>query len=66
MSRTILAALLVGAALPAGAACNFDGNDEITNPFATGCGDVLFTYTDADNSGNHIALGFRRPYRSPR
>ncbi len=51
MSRTILAALLAGAALPAGAACIFDGNDEITNPFATGCGDVLFTYTDADNSG---------------
>ena len=32
MSRTILAALLAGAALPAGAACIFDGNDEITNP----------------------------------
>ena len=61
MSRAILAALLAGAALPAGAACNFDGNDEITNPFATGCGDVLFTYTDADNSGNHIALGFPPP-----
>ena len=61
MSRTILAALLAGAALPAGAACIFDGNDEITNPFATGCGDVLFTYTDADNSGNHIALGFPPP-----
>ena len=61
MSRAILAALLAGAALPAGAACIFDGNDEITNPFAIGCGDVLFTYTDADNSGNHIALGFPPP-----
>ena len=61
MTRTILAALLAGAALPAGAACIFDGDDEITNPFATGCGDVLFTYTDDDNSGNHIALGFPPP-----
>ena len=57
----MLAALLAGAALPAGAVCNFDADDEITNPFAPGCGDVLFTYTDNDNEGTHIALGYAPP-----
>jgi hypothetical protein len=61
MSRAILAALLFGAALPAAAVCTFDNDGEITNPFAAGCGDVLFTYTDDDNSGTHIALGYPPP-----
>ncbi len=61
MSRAILAALLLGAALPAAAACDFDNDGEITNPFAPGCGDVLFTYTDNDNSGTNIALGYAPP-----
>ncbi len=61
MSRAILAALLSGAALPAAAACVFDSSGEITNPFAPGCGDVLLTYTDNDNSGARIALGYPPP-----
>ena len=61
MSRAILAALLLGAALPAAAVCDFDNDGEITNPFAPGCGDVLFTYTDNDNSGTNIALGYAPP-----
>jgi hypothetical protein len=36
-------------------------NDEITNPFEPGCGDVILTYTESDNSGNNIALGFPVP-----
>ena len=61
MSRAVLAALLFGAALPAAADCIFDSDGEITNPFAPGCGDVLFTYTDDDNSGTNIALGYPPP-----
>jgi len=61
MSRAILAATLYGVALPASAACIFDSDGEITNPFATGCGDVLFTYTDNDNTGTGIALGYPPP-----
>ena len=61
MSRALLAALLVGVALPASAACIFDSAGEITNPFAPGCGDVLFTYTDNDNTGTGIALGYPPP-----
>ena len=61
MSRALAALLLAGAALPAAAACDFDADGEITNPFAAGCGDVLFTYTDADNSGQNIALGYPPP-----
>ena len=61
MSRALLAALLLGAALPAAAVCEFDNDGEITNPFAPGCGDVLFTYTDNDNSGTNIALGYAPP-----
>jgi hypothetical protein len=36
-------------------------NDEITNPFEPGCGDVILTYTESDNTGNNIALGFPVP-----
>ena len=50
-------AFLLGAAGPAGAACVIDANGEITNPFANGCGNVIFTYTENNNLGNNIALG---------
>jgi hypothetical protein len=43
------------------AACIIDANDEITNPFEPGCGDVILTYTDSDNTGNNIALGYPVP-----
>src|SRR6185503_11620903 len=33
----------------------------ITNPFAPGCGDVIFTYTENDNAGTNIALGYPPP-----
>ncbi len=61
MRRRLLATLLAGAALPAAADCNFDADGEITNPFAADCGDVIFTYTDADNAGTDIALGYAPP-----
>ena len=51
LSRTAGFALLCGAALPAGADCFIDANGEITNPFAPGCGDVIFTYTANNNAG---------------
>ena len=47
--------------LHAHAACVIDVNDEITNPFEPGCGDLVLTYTENDNSGNNIALGFPVP-----
>jgi Zinc carboxypeptidase len=34
---------------------------EITNPFEPGCGDVILTYTESDNTGANIALGFPVP-----
>jgi hypothetical protein len=52
---------LCAAALPAGAACVIDAHGEITNPFAPGCGDVIFTYTANDNAGTNIALGYPPP-----
>ncbi len=65
MARTLIRAAGIAAlsfaAFPAGAACVFDGNGEITNPFEPGCGDVLFTYTENDNFGTNIALGYPPP-----
>jgi len=61
LSRAVTLALLAGAAGPAAAACVFDVNGEITNPFSPGCGDVVFTYTESDNLGTNIALGFPPP-----
>jgi hypothetical protein len=52
---------LLCSALPADAACVIDANGEITNPFEPGCGDVLFTYTENDNAGTSIALGYPPP-----
>jgi murein tripeptide amidase MpaA len=61
LSRAAGLALLSAAALPAGADCVIDANGEITNPFAPGCGDVVFTYTQNDNLGTNIALGYAPP-----
>jgi hypothetical protein len=61
VKRAVAAALLAAAAGPAAAACVIDANGEITNPFAPGCGDVLFTYTENDNLGTNIALGYPPP-----
>ena len=61
MRRAWLAALLACSALPAAADCEFDSDGEITNPFEPGCGDVVFTYTESDNSGTDIALGYPPP-----
>ncbi|MCH8931330.1 MAG: hypothetical protein IIA98_10530, partial [Proteobacteria bacterium] len=55
----VLAGLLVSA--NASAQCLFDQFNEIVNPFAPGCGDVRFTYTENDSSGLNIALGFPPP-----
>ncbi len=68
MARTVafaaigaLAALAAGTATPALAACNIDNTGEIVNPFEPGCGDVMLTYTEADNTGNNVALGYPVP-----
>lgn len=61
LNRAVALALLAGAAGPAAAACVIDANGEITNPFAPGCGDVIFTYTENDNLGTSIALGYPPP-----
>jgi zinc carboxypeptidase len=52
---------LLAAAFPAGADCDFDLHGEITNPFEPGCGDVIFTYTENDNSDTNIPLGYPPP-----
>jgi zinc carboxypeptidase len=59
--RAAVVAALAATAPQAGAACVFDGNGEITNPFEPGCGDVQFTYTENDNLGTSIALGYPPP-----
>ena len=51
LSRAACIVLLCGAAMRAGAECVFDADGEITNPFQPGCGDVIFTYTENDDSG---------------
>ncbi len=61
LSRSVGATLLLAAAQPAGAACIFDNDGEITNPFAAGCGDVLLTYTENNNAGTNVALGYPPP-----
>jgi predicted deacylase len=50
----------LGFAAIARADCTFE-NDEITNPFAAGCGDVVLEYTESDDSGHSIALGYPVP-----
>ncbi len=64
MARALIRAaalLLLAGARPGWTACIFDANDEITNPFEAGCGDVMLRYTESDNSGNNIALGYPVP-----
>lgn len=65
MARTVRWGLAILAAVAAApvthAACIINANDEITNPFEPGCGDVILTYTESDNTGNNIALGFPVP-----
>jgi hypothetical protein len=61
LSRAAAFALLCSAAVPAGAACVINASGEITNPFEPGCGDVIFTYTESDNAGTNIALGYPPP-----
>jgi len=61
LNQVIAAVLLLAAAQEARAACIFDQNNEITNPFAPGCGDLVFAYTQNDNTGANIALGYPPP-----
>jgi hypothetical protein len=60
-TRSLLAASMLLGARCATAACIIDATDEITNPFEPGCGDVIFTYTQSDDSGVNIALGYAPP-----
>ncbi len=43
------------------ALCNFDSEGTISNPNDPACKDARFTYTENDNSGDNIALGFTPP-----
>ena len=56
----VCGACLLGGAPSAWGACQFQ-NDEIVNPFEPGCGDVLLRYTEADNTGDNVALGYPVP-----
>ena len=61
-ARTVIVCgVCLFAATPAAwSACRFQ-NDEIVNPFEAGCGDVMLTYTESDNTGTNIALGYPVP-----
>jgi hypothetical protein len=61
LSRAVAALLALAAAPVTRATCVIDQSGEITNPFAPGCGDFVFTYTVNDNIGSNIALGFAPP-----
>ena len=61
LRRAVSALLLAGSTPAAWSACVFDNNGEITNPFAPGCGDVMFTYTENNDFGGNIALGYPPP-----
>jgi hypothetical protein len=61
LSRAVAVALFAAAAGPAAAACVIDANGEITNPFAAGCGNVVLTYTESDDLGANVALGYAPP-----
>ena len=58
LTAVLLATIACGTAE---AACVIDNAGEITNPFAAGCGDVMLTYTQNDNTGNNVALGYPVP-----
>lgn len=60
MRRALLASVALACAAPAGAACTFI-NNEISNPFSSGCGDVILTYVESAPSTNQIALGYPPP-----
>ena len=51
---TLAGFLLLGTG--ARAACVFDADFEITNPFDPTCGGVVLTYTEDDNAGSNVAL----------
>jgi hypothetical protein len=59
--RSLIALSALAGARCAFAACVIDVTDEITNPFETGCGDVVYTYTQSEDAGTNIALGFTPP-----
>src|SRR5262245_61971971 len=61
MARALIAFLLaIVPGLTLQAACLFVDN-EIVNPFDPGCGDVVLTYTENDNTGTNVALGYPVP-----
>jgi hypothetical protein len=59
-ARTTLALVAVLLAPAAQGACTFTGN-EISNPFAPGCGDVILTYVVSAVNPNEIELGYDPP-----
>ena len=66
MSRSAACRVLAGAALlawsaTAGAACEFDSQGTITNPSDPSCRDVMFVYTESDNTGSNVAIGYPVP-----
>jgi Zinc carboxypeptidase len=65
MAHSVRLALAVVVALSGAhvsdAACVIDANSEIANPFEPGCGDVILAYTESDDLGNNVALGYPVP-----
>src|SRR5690606_25124710 len=62
LTRVAIAALLLGAALPAAAACNITQNGEYTNYEHPGCGDVILRFTQhSTNTPTDIVLGYPVP-----
>jgi hypothetical protein len=57
----LLPAVLLLAGASVRADCLFDDDFEITNPFDPSCGGVIRTYTENDNTGTQIALGYPVP-----
>ncbi|MBA3562941.1 MAG: hypothetical protein H0W33_02820 [Gammaproteobacteria bacterium] len=61
MMRLLLPFAALAFAAPALGDCVFDANFEITNPFDASCGGVIRTYTEDNNVGTNIALGYPVP-----
>ncbi len=57
-ARTLILLLVADAV---SAACQFDSRGTITNPSDPSCRDAMFTYTENDNTGSRVAIGYPVP-----
>jgi len=61
LTQTIFLFIAFLGAAQTWAVCNFDSQGTISNPNDPACKDARFTYTENNNAGNNIALGFNPP-----